>query len=552
MRAFRRELAIGLIAAFALTTTLIAATTKPVPDAVLADGGRYYGPLQDGLLHGEGELRWRNGARYAGGFAHGLFDGTGELHAADGSVYRGEFRDGLRDGQGRLELRDGTVYEGSFAQGLYHGQGHLVWAAGEYEGEFVDGKRHGQGRYTDVTGAVWEGQYKVGELDGEGSFEFEDTTYTGGFRNGKFHGHGRYQVGDEFWEGEFVDDTLTGQGTYVSRSGEAYHGQFVDWSYEGEGQLRLASGDFYNGGFKHGFFHGEGTLTYAEPEGGISERSGTWDWGEFIDGETTGSTTGLERQLAMEKALYTQGRLLDEALAALQPQTPGRIDLYLVAVAGDGTQEVFRREVEYVGADFAERFGTAGHSVLLINSRNTVDTAPMATHTSLTRTLERVAAQMDKDEDILFLFLTSHGSRDHRFSLRQRGLQLAGLPAATLGELLEQTGIRHKVVVISACYSGGFIDHLRDDYSLVMTAARHDRSSFGCSDENDFTYFGRALFKEAIPQSASFEEAFSTAKGLIEEWEAGYDQPSLPQLEAAPAALEHLRRWREQLQQERS
>ena len=70
-----------------------------------------------------------------------------------------------------------------------------------------------------------------------------------------------------------------------------------------------------------------------------------------------------------------------------------------------------------------------------------------------------------------------------------------------LARLLEPLAERNLVIVISACYSGGFIDALKDERTLVMTAARADRTSFGCSDDSDFTYFGRALFAEALLQT---------------------------------------------------
>jgi hypothetical protein len=100
--------------------------------------------------------------------------------------------------------------------------------------------------------------------------------------------------------------------------------------------------------------------------------------------------------------------------------------------------------------------------------------------------------------------------------------------------------------VVSACYSGGFIDALKDERTLVITAARRDRRSFGCADENDFTYFGRAFFKEALPGAQSFQHAFKKASALVGEWErkeAGEDSRSLPQIHA-PAPIEaHLKRW---------
>src|SRR5207344_2149888 len=113
-------------------------------------------------------------------------------------------------------------------------------------------------------------------------------------------------------------------------------------------------------------------------------------------------------------------------------------------------------------------------------------------------TLARVAEVMDPDEDILFLFLTSHGSKDHHFTLEFGRMAFKTLDPPTLRRLLDESGIKRRVIVVSACYSGGFIDALKDDNSLVITAAAADRSSFGCSDKADFTYFGKAYFDEAL------------------------------------------------------
>jgi hypothetical protein len=161
---------------------------------------------------------------------------------------------------------------------------------------------------------------------------------------------------------------------------------------------------------------------------------------------------------------------------------------------------------------------------------------------------------MNKDEDILFLYLTSHGSKENGFVLEQNGIDLRGLPAGELASLLRDTGIRWKVVVVSACYSGAFIDPLKDDYTLVITASRHDRRSFGCDDENDFTYFGEAFFKDALPRSASFQEAFASAEQAVRARELAdikdgrpdEEHHSLPQIHSAQPIEAQLRRWREQ------
>jgi hypothetical protein len=197
----------------------------------------------------------------------------------------------------------------------------------------------------------------------------------------------------------------------------------------------------------------------------------------------------------------------------------------------------------------------------------------MATVTSIRRSLAAIAAVMDREQDILFLYITSHGSKEHEIALGLPGMELPMLSAQDLGAALRESGIRWKVVVISACYAGAFIDDLRDPSTLILTAARQDRRSFGCADENDFTYFGRAYFKEALPGSASFEDAFTKAQQLITEWEdrdAGKEQRpaaasnpqaaaapaedahSLPQMEDPPAIRDHLRQWREQFTANRS
>jgi hypothetical protein len=299
-------------------------------------------------------------------------------------------------------------------------------------------------------------------------------------------------------------------------------------------------------------YEGEGTLTYAKPRpDGRTYDSGIWRFGMLPQ-----EPDRKKIKSNAEVALYTQKELLNKSLASLKAREPGKINLYLLGVAGDGSQEVFRREVEFVQREFDRRFGTAGRSIMLVNSRETVASHPMATVTSIRKALKTIAARMDRKQDILFLFLTSHGSQDHELSLNQNGIELQGLRAAELAALLKESGIQWKIIVVSACYSGGFIDSLQDERTLIITAARRDRRSFGCADENDFTYFGRAFFKEALPKSGSFQEAFSTAKALVSDWErkdaSGAasatakmvdDNESIPQMSTTNTIDAHLKRW---------
>lgn len=536
----------------------------------LPDAGVYEGPTRDGLFHGKGRMEWPNGAYYEGGFRDGLFSGRGVYRMASGEIYTGEFARGMMAGHGRLEMPGGTVYAGAFSADAFNGLGVLTGPSGyRYQGEFQDGHAHGEGVMEYADGSVYEGRVAYGEPHGRGRLETPDgTVFEGEFEHGRMRGDGelraptgevyrgsfedwRLQGQGEFqdaqgniYRGRFQDGWLTGEGVYIGADGSRYEGGFQGLSFHGEGMLHNADGSVYEGEFQHGYYHGEGVLTLAEPrDDGTMRLSGPWTYGERADAGDT-----AEQRASVEAAVYAQSRLLKAAIAGVAAGDPKAIELYLLTVAGDADQAVFRRESAFVQARFAERFDTGNRSLALVNGRDTLGETPLATRTSLRRALQGVAERMDRDQDILFLYLTSHGSEDHRLYLNPLGLEVNDLPAPALAEMLAEAGIRWKVVVVSACYSGGFIDPLRDNNTLVLTAARADRQSFGCDDDNDFTYFGRAYFDQALPRADSFVDAFEAARGRIAEREADEGRtPSLPQMHAGEAIVEHLRRWRQSL-----
>ena len=237
----------------------------------------------------------------------------------------------------------------------------------------------------------------------------------------------------------------------------------------------------------------------------------------------------------VEKIYYRQFRLIGQATRELAKQRPGVPDLYFVGFAGDAHQDVFLREMRSVGKLFEDRFDTKKRSVLLINNPATVGTMPLANSHNLLAALDQVRNRMDPDEDVLFLFLSSHGDPDV-LSVNFKPLRLNNLKAKDLRYLLDKSRIKWRVVIVSACYSGSFIDDLKDENSLIITAARHDRPSFGCSHENDFTYFGRAYFDKALRDTFSFTDAFASAVEMVTFWEKSEDlQPSQPQIHVGAA-----------------
>ncbi|HUQ25182.1 MAG TPA: C13 family peptidase [Burkholderiales bacterium] len=355
--------------------------------------------------------------------------------------------------------------------------------------------------------------------------------------------------GSKYW-GALRFNRPNGYGHLTGPDGRSYEGDFADGKFHGRGHMKLPNGDEYVGGFQQGLYEGEGTLKYASPRAdGKTQDTGVWRQGKLVTAaERERAAAERERfALNVETALYRQRPLLDAALAGIEPSAPGKINLYLLAIGGDGSQEVFRREVEFVRAQFDRDFGTRGRSVALVNSRTTVATMPMATATNIREAIKAIAARMDRENDILFLFMTSHGAKDHEFRLNQNAMTLRGLRPRELASMLEESRIRWKVVLVSACYSGGFVEPLKSDTTMVITAARADRTSFGCEDENDFTYFGRAFFKEALPASASFQDAFGRAQVLVGEWEkkdkTSEAERSLPQMHSARPIADQLARW---------
>lgn len=250
----------------------------------------------------------------------------------------------------------------------------------------------------------------------------------------------------------------------------------------------------------------------------------------------------------LDALLAAQDALLQRELQALAPQRPGRADLYVLGFAGDGHEPVFRNEADYLRQLFARRFDAEGRTLALVNHPQTFGHAPLATVANLQLALQHIGGLMDPDEDILLLFLTSHGSDDHELLLQLGPLPMQQLRPHDLRLLLDVSGIRHRVVVVSACYSGGFIDALRDPDTLAIAAARADRPSFGCGADAEITWFGRAFLAEALNRVDDFVAAFELASELIAAWEReeGFEH-SHPQIAVGERIGKRLDAWRESI-----
>jgi Peptidase C13 family/YcxB-like protein len=220
-----------------------------------------------------------------------------------------------------------------------------------------------------------------------------------------------------------------------------------------------------------------------------------------------------------ERLLFAQADRIDAAAAAMLPERAHRPDVFFVGFAGVAEQKVFAEELKLSERVVTQRYGAAGRSLLLVNDDRDHVRWPIATVSGLRRALERVGARMNREEDVLFLMLTSHGSDAPLLSVSNGDWPLEQLDGHALRAALDESGIRWRVIVISACHSGAFIAPLADDRTIVLTAAAKERTSFGCSDTADLTYFGQALMRDALPGAESLEDAFERAKHIITERE---------------------------------
>lgn len=243
-----------------------------------------------------------------------------------------------------------------------------------------------------------------------------------------------------------------------------------------------------------------------------------------------------------ERLLFEQPDRIDAAAGRLRAGEPGRPTVFFLGFAGVGGQKVFAEEAKLAERVISERYGAAGRSLLLINDQRDLESRPLATVHGLRRALRRIGERMDGSKDVLFLLLTSHGS-ERQLSVSNRTWPLEQLAAATLRKALDDSGIKWRVIVISACHSGAFIPPLADESTAIFTSAAADSASFGCSDDRDITEFGAAFVRDALPHATSLEAAFGQAKAALAARElSAHLQPSAPQARVGAAISAHWKR----------
>jgi len=262
----------------------------------------------------------------------------------------------------------------------------------------------------------------------------------------------------------------------------------------------------------------------------------------WIADDAQGQTDADDTAAEVEPLLYDQSERIAAAVDRAVPNGGGGPSVFYVGFAGDGDQAIFKREALFAQTVFADHFGSGERSVELINDVDDRDSFPIATISGLTKTLRLLGAHMNTEEDVLVLMVTSHGSRES-LVVSNGTVPLLQLSPADLRQALDESGIKWRVIIISACYSGIFVEPLKTDGTLIATASDAGHTSFGCADDRDLTYFGEAFLKDSVPTTTSLEAAFKKAVELIQHHEAAeHLEHSNPQLYIGPTIRQKLMR----------
>lgn len=228
---------------------------------------------------------------------------------------------------------------------------------------------------------------------------------------------------------------------------------------------------------------------------------------------------------------------LSAALAALKRQEPARRDTYILTVAAGGAQPLFDHEAKVARDVLSAYFDESGRALVLSNRHPDAD-LPLATPANLAAAVAGIARVLDPAQDLLVVYLSAHGGEQAVLETNLPGpLPLPAVDANGLARALDAAGIKRRVIIVSACFAGSWFPALASDTTIVMAAARTDRTSFGCEMARKMSYFGEALLQGGIKPGASLAAAFGAARRAIAARETAerLTPPSEPQVSVGRA-----------------
>lgn len=200
---------------------------------------------------------------------------------------------------------------------------------------------------------------------------------------------------------------------------------------------------------------------------------------------------------------------------APQAQAQPGIALKVVLVAGDDSLAVFDNATARLADDLRTRAHVPPADLHRLSARDEeIDRGAIpATRRGVIDAISGLHAQAS---DTCLVYATSHG-------MPRRGLALAASDDTLLPNLLDAAvqrgcGAAPTVLVLSGCFSGVYANApVARANRIVITAARADRTSFGCGADFTYTFFDECFLNsmEAASGSATWREAFGQAKQCV-------------------------------------
>ena len=200
---------------------------------------------------------------YKGEVDNCVRNGVGQaiyLNTANIYSYKGNWVDGKKHKEGTFEIKGISTYTGEFINGQIEGFGHRRWDDGkEYVGNWVEGEMNGIGKWTSSIGEeVYEGNFMNNKRSGQGTLTIRKDDgvhlYRGGFCNNKFHGKGIYILENSFsLDGYFDMDIAYGFSSVQWCQLSEYEGTMKSGYFSGNGYFRCHDDSYeYIGQFENG------------------------------------------------------------------------------------------------------------------------------------------------------------------------------------------------------------------------------------------------------------------------------------------------------------
>jgi len=235
-------------------------------------------------------------------------------------------------------------------------------------------------------------------------------------------------------------------------------------------------------------------------------------------------------QAMSEDTFTAESLMFNGLLDQFDAERSGVEDIYFLGLAGEAGNPLYLREAELALETLRDVYGVDGRAGILANNANNAARYPFATHNNFEAVLNHIGELMDTEDDLLFLFLSSRGTQSSSLVLSQPGLVLSDMDPKGLKKALDDAQIKWRIIVISACYSGGFINALKDPNTLVITSSDQTNSGLGCNDKKGMTWFAQSFFDDYLRKALGISAAYNATLEELQKQQGPDKKFGLPQM----------------------